>query len=235
MLTVLVAVAEPLLTVHVAAVDVPSVLPVHHDPVLPGADEDEDVPDGNFETHDTNAHSSQCAAGGGTAACHGMQWHVLEAQDMHAQAQVCALGDEEAEEEELAWAWGQEVESHRDADDGSSWVHHENIAQDGNLEQHEEVAVGVEQEQEEEGGEDGREQDMEVEGAHDPPHYQIEGNLVVECDVPAQEVLAGHNDMMRGKSSGAHAASSHAHAELAGHHALGCGGDLERKSNMIIK
>src|SRR6266852_2987754 len=107
-----------------------------------------------------------------------------------------------------------------DTEDGNIGVHHGSIGQDDSLEEHTEEAVGVEQEQEqqqeqqqeqeqeEEDGGDGREQDMEVEGAH----YQIERNLAVEC-VPAQEALAGHDDVMRGKSSVAHAASSHAHAD----------------------
>ena len=137
-----------------------------------------------------------------------------------------ALENEKAEEDALGQALGQQDDSHRDTEDGNIGVHHGSIGQDDSLEEHREVAVGVEQEQEqkqeqeeeeeeeEEDSGDGREQDMEVGGVH----YQIDRNLAVECGVPAQEALAGHDDVMRGKSSVAHAASSHAHADCA----LGC-------------
>ncbi len=74
------AAADPLMTGVAASVAVPSVLPVQHDSALAG-----DV-----------------AGGGGRAACHGVQWHALGAQDKHEQEQGHALEDEEAEEEGLA-------------------------------------------------------------------------------------------------------------------------------------
>src|SRR5713226_4535207 len=63
------AAADPLMTGVAASVAVPSVLPVQHDSALAG-----DV-----------------AAGGGRAACHGVQWHALGAQDKHEQEQGHAL------------------------------------------------------------------------------------------------------------------------------------------------
>jgi hypothetical protein len=208
---------DPALPGLVANVDVPAAvvpsvhcdpsLPDHLDPALLVHGDDDDVHCGVPQSHVAAPHPSWYAADGGRAACHGVQWHVEEGQDMHEWGQEHGWRDDEQAGEQ-AWALEQMADSHMGADDAGAEEHHEDIVQDDNLEQQSSEQVDWQV---------GTEQGM--------------GLAEAGCLVDAEEVVGteqdrgvgeaawlvvGHDGLME-MTSGVHASSYHAHADSAGY------------------